>query len=702
MIPVWKPDNCTQCNYCAIVCPHAVVRPFLLEKSEVKAAPPGFEARKAKGGAEVGPYHYTIQISPFDCTGCEVCVESCPDDALYMAPFNEVAEDQAPHWDYAISMPEREEIGDKYTVKGSQFQKPLLEFSGACAGCGETPYLKLATQLCGDRMVIANASGCSSVWGGTSTTIPFATNKDGRGPAWGRSLFEDNAEYGFGMMLATKQRRLALQQSISMALLEVDMPDNLKTAFNNWIQYLENPEKCDVYSAQIEDTLLSMGLDNIDPRLRSIYEQKDMLRTQSHWLVGGDGWAYDIGYGGLDHVISRGENVNILVLDTEMYSNTGGQVSKATQLSTVTKFATSGKRQVKKDLGLCAMQYENVYVASVALGANMNQCVTAFKEAEHYPGTSLIIAYSPCIDWGIEMKNMMDQQKTAVDSGYWTLYRYDPRRTEKGVNPFQLDSKKIKADLIKFLDGENRFTRLKRTDSSTADDLHNYLSSDIQRKHRKLQRLAMDDYELLENLKEQLGEEVDAEKVIVLYGSETGTAEYLSEVFASELKRRDIRPKCMAMDDFDFDDLPKYSKVFAVVATCGQGEFPGNCKEFWKQLNDPDLPSDFLANTQIAMFGLGDSSYVYFNESAKLFFNRFKELGAHTIMDIGLGDDKDEDRWESKWNEWIPDLWNELGTAPPAQELLPPSYKVTVDETGTSAAVPDVILPTGLYFGCDC
>ena len=378
-----------------------------------------------------------------------------------------------------------------------------------------------------------------------------------------------------------------------------------------------------------------------------------------------------------------------------MYSNTGGQVSKATQMSTVTKFASSGKRQIKKDLGLCAMMYENVYVASVALGSNMNQCVTAFKEAEHYQGTSLLIAYSPCIDWGIEMKHMMDQQKTAVDSGYWTLYRYDPRRTDKGLNPFQLDSKKIKSDLLKFLDGENRFTRLKRTDAPTATALHEFLNKDIHRRHTKYQRLAMDDFELLENLKERLGEEVDSEKVVVLYGSETGTAEYLSDVFSSELKRRGIRPKCLAMDDFDFDDLPKYSKVFAVVATCGQGEFPGNCKEFWKQLNNPDLPSDFLADTKIAMFGLGDSSYVFFNDSAKKFLSRFQELGASTIMDIGLGDDKDEDRWESKWNEWVPDLWNELGTAPPVQELLPPSYKVQIDETGTSSAVPDVIVPTG-------
>lgn len=692
-IPVWKPDACTQCNYCAIVCPHAVVRPFLLDKNETRVAPPGFEARKAKGGAEVAGFNYTIQISPYDCTGCEVCVESCPDDALYMAPFNQVAEEHSPHWDYAIGLPERCEIGDKYTVKGSQFQKPLLEFSGACAGCGETPYLKLATQLFGDRMVIANASGCSSVWGGTSTTIPFTTNKDGRGPAWGRSLFEDNAEYGFGMMLATKQRRQKLQQDIAMILLEMQLPENLKTAFNNWIQYADNPDRCEKASQQIETILKEMG-PNLDPRLQSVLELRDMLRTQSHWVVGGDGWAYDIGYGGVDHVMARGEKVNILVLDTEMYSNTGGQVSKATQMATVIKYATHGKRQVKKDLGLCAMQYENVYVASVALGANMNQCVQAFKEAEHYPGTSLIIAYSPCIDWGIEMKHMMDEQKEAVDSGYWTLYRYDPRRADKGLNPFQLDSKKIKSDLQVFLDGQNRFQQLTRSDKKTAERLHTGLRREMHHRHEKLQKLAMDDYEMLEHLKKQLGEATDSDSVMVLYGSETGTAANLAQVFANEFKRRGIRAKCLAMDELDFDELPKQTQVFCVVATCGQGEFPANCRDFWKAISDPSLPKDLLKDTKFAVFGLGDSSYVYFNESAKKFYNRFKELGGVTVSNLGMGDEKDEEHYESKWNEWLPELWNELGTPPPSMTLLPPSYGVSVEES-TSAAAPDVVLPAG-------
>jgi homodimeric pyruvate:ferredoxin (flavodoxin) oxidoreductase len=693
VIPVWKPDACTQCNYCAIVCPHAVIRPFLLDKNEQRLAPEGFETRKAKGGTEVGGFNYTIQVSPFDCTGCEVCVESCPDDALYMAPFKEVAEKHSPHWDYAISLPEKTEIGDKYTVKGSQFLKPLFEFSGACAGCGETPYLKLATQLFGDRMVIANASGCSSVFGGTSTTIPFTTNKDGRGPAWGRSLFEDNAEYGFGMMLATRQRRQKLRQDMTIAILELPLPDDVKAAFHEWIEFFENPDKCEHAATMVETALKRMG-PNLDPRLSNILEQRDMLRTQSHWMVGGDGWAYDIGYGGVDHVLSRGENVNLLVLDTEMYSNTGGQVSKATQLATVTKYATHGKRQVKKDLGLCAMQYENVYVASVALGANMNQCVQAFKEAEHYPGASLIIAYSPCIDWGIEMKNMMHEQKEAVESGYWTLYRYDPRRAEKGLNPFQLDSKKIKYDLQQFLDGQNRFEQLRRADKKTADTLHKGLRREMHARHEKLLKLAMDEYEMLDHLKKRLGEETSTDSVMVLFGSETGNAAALAQVWANEFKRRGIRAKCAAMDDVDLDEVTKQSQVFCVVATCGQGEFPANCRDFWKALSDPSNPKDLFQNTKFAIFGLGDSSYVYFNEAAKRFHRKFEELGGKVVTTLGLGDDKDEDKYESKWNDWLPYLWNELGTPPPSMELLPPSYSVTVESAATTP-VPEVHVPSG-------
>lgn len=693
-IPVWKPDNCTQCNYCAIVCPHAVVRPFLLDKEEMKSAPRGFEARKAKGGQEVAGYHYTIQISPFDCTGCEVCVESCPDDALFMSPFNDVAEGFKPHWDYAIQLPEREEIGDKYTIKGSQFQKPLMEFSGACAGCGETPYMKLATQLFGDRMVIANSSGCSSVWGGTATTIPFTTNNKGRGPAWGRSLFEDTAEYGFGMMIATRQRRRKLEDHITAVVNEdTPMSPELKDLFQKWLKNIDNADACTAIGDKIEERL-KVEKDS-HPALRNIWRQKDLLHHTSHWFVGGDGWAYDIGYGGLDHILSKGENVNILVLDTEMYSNTGGQVSKSTQLSTVTKFAASGKAHVKKDLGMAAMMYENVYVASVALGANMSQTVTAFKEAESYNGTSLIIAYSPCIDWGIEMKDMMDEQKKAVESGYWTLYRYDPRNRSKGQNPLSLDSRRLKGDLKQFLHSQNRFQQLVRKNEEHAKILHSNLSEVSLGRHDKFKRLAMDDEELLEHLKERLGEEVTTEKNIVLYGSETGNAASLAAVFGQELKRRGIRAKVMAMDDFDFDDLPKQNNVYCVVATCGQGEFPGNCKGFWELLNDQTLPPDYLQNTNFGVFGMGDESYVFFNTAAKEIDRRLGELGGKRILPMGLGNDKDEERYETKWNDWLPDLWNELGTPPPPMELLPPTYNVTYDTEGIVKPPDERIIPWG-------
>ncbi|XP_013418498.1 uncharacterized protein LOC106179427 isoform X2 [Lingula anatina] len=692
-IPVWKPDACTQCNYCAIVCPHAVVRPFLLDKQETKNIPPGFEARRAKGGSEVSGYHYSIQISPMDCTGCEVCVESCPDDALYMAPFDEVHEKYRPHWEYAVSLPEKGEIGDKFSVKGSQFQKPLMEFSGACAGCGETPYVKLATQLFGDRMVIANSSGCSSVWGGTATTIPFTTNKDGRGPAWGRSLFEDTAEYGFGMKLATKKRRRDLRNKMLVAMETCKISDELRGLFQKWIQNMDKNDQVEILAPMMEALLLK-EMEN-QPDLVKVYNDRNLFRTQSHWLIGGDGWAYDIGYGGVDHVLSKGENINILVLDTEMYSNTGGQVSKATQLSTVTKFAASGKRQNKKDLGMNAMLYENVYVASVAMGASYNQCVQAFKEAESFDGTSLIIAYSPCIDWGIEMKNMMHEQKEAVDSGYWPLYRYDPRRAEKGAIPFQLDSKKIKGDFEKYLHGQNRFDQLFRKDKSLAEGLHGSFEHNTLHRHEKFQKMAMDEVEYLEYLKALHGEELSTEKSIVLYGSETGNAEALAGVFASELLRRGIRAKCLAMDDFEVDDLPKHSTVYCVVATCGQGELPGNCRDFWEQLSDKDLPSDYLENTRFAVFGLGDTSYVFYNEAAKKFNKRLEELGGKRILNLGLGDDKDEEKYETAWNEWCPNLWNELGTPPPPQELLPPTYKVNIDTTGEISAPTEALTPAG-------
>jgi len=692
-VPVWEPDKCTQCNYCAIVCPHAVIRPFLIEKGDVQGAPAGFMSRKATGGAEYAGLNFSIQISTNDCTGCAICVQSCPDDALHMEPYEQVKAKFLPHWDFAISLPHRNPA-DKYTVKGSQFQLPMLEFSGACPGCGETPYVKLVTQLFGDRMVIANASGCSSVWGGTATTNPYTVNEKGFGPAWGRSLFEDNAEYGFGMAMGTRQRRLKLKADVEKAL-ATEMPKALKTSFEGWLTNFEDYDKSAKYVDWIEQMLPKHAAG--DPLLESIQGAMDLLRPQSHWIIGGDGWAYDIGYGGLDHVLSRGENVNVMVLDTEMYSNTGGQVSKSTQKATVLKFAQSGKGEMKKDLGMMAMTYGNVYVASVAVGANYNQCVQAIREAESYNGPSLILCYSPCIDWGIDMQYQMEGQRIAVESGYWKLYRFDPRLEAQGKQPLQLDSAKIKTDVRKFLETQNRFKQLLRKDKEKATRLFEELSGSLHKSHEDLRRKAMDNFELLDHLKSLLGETSTGERALVLFASETGTAAEVAKMFVAELKRRNVRARCVAMDDYEFDNLPQESTVFVIGATCGQGEFPANSRNFHKALMNPGLPGDWLANTKFAVFGLGDTAYVYYNKVGKDFDARLAELGAKRLVPLGAGNEKDDEKWETAWTEWAPDLYGELQLEAPKQELPAAAFTVKVESHKSTSLTPttSVVVPPG-------
>ncbi|NLX82302.1 MAG: pyruvate:ferredoxin (flavodoxin) oxidoreductase [Clostridiales bacterium] len=463
-VPEWQMEHCIQCNQCAMVCPHAVIRPFLIESGAKR--PEGFETKPAIGRDYAGN-DFRIQISPLDCTGCGNCYEVCPakTKALQMKPLDSQRH-QEKNWEFANNLPDDRIQHNKNTVRGAQFLKPLFEFSGACAGCGETPYIKLATQLFGDRMVIANATGCTSIYGGSSPTVPYTTNSKGHGPAWANSLFEDNAEFGFGMNLAYTQRREKLAEQVT-ALVEMAETDKaIKEAGQKWLEVMKDAdaskEAGEALKAACERVLAKDSNSASSEVARYVVQHADMLAKKSIWIIGGDGWAYDIGYGGLDHVLAQNQDVNILVLDTEVYSNTGGQASKATPTGSVAKFAAAGKRTRKKDLGMMAMSYGYVYVAHVSMSANYNQVLKAFNEAEAYDGPSLIIAYSPCINHGINMSFSQAETRKAVASGYWNLYRYNPQLADEGKNPLVIDSKDPTESYQDFIKGEVRYTSLLR------------------------------------------------------------------------------------------------------------------------------------------------------------------------------------------------------------------------------------------------
>lgn len=471
-IPVWLPENCTQCNQCAYVCPHAVIRPFLLTDEELANAPAGTKSIKGSGATK--EYNYTLQVSVLDCTGCEVCINICPakEKALVMEPLEDHLEEDErfKYMDQKVGY--KDTVVDKYkTVRGSQFAQPLFEFSGACAGCGETPYIKLITQLFGERMVIANATGCSSIYGASAPSMPYTTsNRSGRGIAWANSLFEDNAEYAFGIASGIRKIREYIKENFVKFIANSNASAELKKAMQEWIDGMNDAQSSEHTNEKIL-SLLSGAPSEIADFIRK-YQQ--YLIKISVWGIGGDGWAYDIGYGGLDHVLASGEDINILVLDTEVYSNTGGQSSKATPIGAIAKFAASGKKIRKKDLGLMAISYGYVYVAQVAMGANINQYLKVIREAEEFPGPSLIIAYAPCIAHGIkgDMRQSQNQEDRAVKAGYWTLYRYDPRLANEGKIPFQLDSKEPDfTQFQEFLLSELRFSSLMRSNPEAAKEL---------------------------------------------------------------------------------------------------------------------------------------------------------------------------------------------------------------------------------------
>lgn len=470
-VPEWDIEKCIQCNQCSYVCPHAAIRPFLLDEQEVANAPEGFATKKAIGKEAEG-LQFRIQVSALDCTGCGNCAEVCPakGKALVMKDAAEQTEAQVKNWEYAMTVSNKSKRFDVTTVKGSQFAQPLLEFNGACPGCGETAYIKLITQLFGDRMMIANATGCSSIWGGSAPSVPYTTNAQGQGPTWANSLFEDNAEFGYGMYLGVRQQREKLALLMNEAL-ETEISAEMKEAFQEWIKGMNDAEASKAAAAKVRALLEGYNGDNTV--LAEILKRKDHLVKKSQWIVGGDGWAYDIGYGGLDHVLASGDDVNIFVLDTEVYSNTGGQSSKSTPRAAVAKFAAAGKKIRKKDLGMMAMSYGYVYVAQVALGSNMAQTIKAIKEAEAYNGPSLIIAYAPCINHGLKagMAKSVNEAKKAVESGYWHLYRFNPDLEEQGKNPFSLDSKEPTLPFRDFIMGEVRYTSLINTFPETAEEL---------------------------------------------------------------------------------------------------------------------------------------------------------------------------------------------------------------------------------------
>ncbi|HRZ41970.1 MAG TPA: pyruvate:ferredoxin (flavodoxin) oxidoreductase [Bacteroidales bacterium] len=492
-VPAWVPENCIQCNQCAFVCPHAAIRPFLLNAGDKAKAPAGTVSQPIKGAAFEG-LEFRIQVSPLDCTGCGNCADVCPapQKALEMKPLG-TQEAEIERFEYMHARVGYKTPVDKLkSVKNSQFSQPLFEFSGACAGCGETPYIKLITQLYGDRMMVANATGCSSIYGGSAPSTPYSENEKGHGPAWANSLFEDNAEYGLGMALGVNKLRDRIKERM-LVLLNEELPAETKEALQQWIDSKDDGEASREASEKVLPVLEKMN----HPVAKELVGLKQYFVKKSVWIFGGDGWAYDIGYGGLDHVLASGADVNLLVLDTEVYSNTGGQSSKSTPAGAVAKFAASGKKVRKKDLGAMAMTYGYVYVAQVAMGASQNQFMKAVKEAEAYKGPSIIIAYAPCINHGLRngMGKTQDQADKAVEAGYWHLYRYNPELEKEGKTPFQLDSKPPKWDLFQsFLNSEVRYLSLKKSFPQTAVELFQAAEENAKWRYASYERLAAMDF----------------------------------------------------------------------------------------------------------------------------------------------------------------------------------------------------------------
>jgi sulfite reductase alpha subunit-like flavoprotein len=655
-----------------------------------------------------------------------------------MTPITEVNRVEAINWDYAVKIPDRGDYVDKTSLKGSQFQVPMLEFSGACEGCGETPYAKLVTQLFGDRMVIANASGCSSVWSGTAGFSPFTKNSKGQGPAWGRSLFEDAAEYGLGMAASIMQKRSQLENRIDELLHDPAqesvlhmVPQKTKENIAEWWIHRKNPAICQRLCTIIKEGLADINegmedgkkkskkggkksllskagsldsfrtrLDSDDssnvvlknaPIMQEISSLQDHLVKISCWTWGGDGWAYDIGFGGLDHVIAQSRDIdsNTLIMDTEGYSNTGGQISKATNYGSVQKFAPAGYRNAKKDLGTIAMSYEHVYVASIAMGADYGQSVKALVEAEAYHGPAIILAYSPCIEHKIlfprGLSHLEEVMKEAVEAGYWSLYRYNPALRAKGENPFMLDSKRITRTVEEFTSTENRFMTLTRTNPEIAQQMKDNLQDFATRRHDNLKALAAN------------AETDDGTPLTILVGSDTGTAVELAARTKKLCESRGYKVTQLDLDEIDsVETLAAHKNMLVLCSTAGEGEMPGNAHNFWDMFSEGGpFPADSLAGCNYHVFGLGDRGYRHFNLAAKLIDTKFEELGGARMQPVGLGDDQDDDKYDTAFEEWMPEFYKLQGAPEPKDDHLIPEPTVSLTPVPAEQWTYKQIVPPG-------
>ena len=704
-IPIVDMDKCTQCNLCAVICPHAAIRPFLLSPNQVSAAP--FDSRVAKGGADVQGFNFRIQVSPLDCTGCEACSWTCPDDALTMTPIAQTAEEG--NWDFAIALPERAgRESAKSSPRASQLALPMLEFSGACAGCGETPYAKLVTQLFGERMLIANASGCSGVWGAAAGFSSYTKNSKGEGPAWGRSLYEDAAEYGLGMATAVQSRRaslrdrvkelLAVTSGVGEDLLAVktnpDISPVLRLSLWRWLNGGHKSAKISQEVSRTIKPLLEAEKGGDAKKISAVLSLSNEFVKTAVFVFGGDGFAYDIGFGGIDHVIASGVDLNIVIFDTEGYANTSGQVSKATPIGAVQKFASDGRRRNKKSLAEMAMSYADVYVGTVAIGANPAQSVKTFLEAEAFPGPSLVLCYSPCIEHKIKyprgLSRLSEEMTLAVSTGYWPLFRFNPPH-------FFLDApKRISLPVTAFTEKEDRFGVLERTHPEAAASLAQQLQEFITKQQQRLVERAAKSGEV--GARQGL---LEKKVVNIVYATETGNTAELATRLKEMCADRGLGARVLEMTEIESvsELMANNSEPLIVLcSTAGDGAFPGMALSFWKDLQD-DLTNQSKksgAEVSFAVFGLGDSSYSRFNEAGRLLDQRLAELGGRRLCPIGLGNDKDADKFETQFELWAPTLWDSLGAAADGNFVTPKPGPVVINIPSlneSSSSLPFPLVP---------